>query len=139
MIDMLERVRLRPKKFHSLSLRTKKLLANAPLLLFLFMLFICCFYASTVLCFPFSGFLSFGENSDLFKACSRSTLTIKYQQLHLPLLSDLFTVVDCPLSTPTNRIYGIIKKDGLKPQSTLLHQTLAATRPSSRITSALAS
>jgi hypothetical protein len=64
--------------------------------------------------------------------------TLKYQQLHLPPLSGLFTVMDRLLRTPTGRIYGVYKIDGFKPRSTLLQQTLAKTHPSSSITGALA-
>ena len=81
--------------------------------------------------FFFAGFLSFGENSDLSRACSRSYLTLKNHQLHL----SLFTVADHPFSTLAGRIYGGFKKDGFKPRSTLLHQSSAAMHPSSSITS----
>jgi len=79
--------------------------------------------------FLFAGFLSFGKNSDLSRACSRS-LTLKNNQLHL----SPFTVVDRPLSPPAGRIYGGFKKDGFKPRSILLHQPSAATHPSSSTT-----
>jgi hypothetical protein len=115
--------------------RTKKLLANARgkgdsfpssssfrfLLCFLF-------YA-----FLFAGFLSSGENSNLSRACSRSTWTPKYQQLHPPLSSCIFTIMDRPLSSTTGRIYGVIKIDDLKPRSTLFHQFSVETCPFSSI------
>ena len=85
--------------------------------------------------FLFAGFLSSRENSDLSRSCPRSILTFKYQQLHLPLFSGLFILADCPLSTPTGWIYGVFKKDGFKPRSTILHQISAVTRLSSSFTS----
>jgi hypothetical protein len=59
--------------------------------------------------------------------------TLKKQQLHHTPFSDHFTVMDRLLRSPTGRFYGVLKIEVFKGRSTPLHQTPAATRPSSSI------
>ena len=71
---------------------------------------------------------------DLFLVFDGLSLTLKKQQLHRPLLSGHFTIMDRHHRSPTGWFFGVLKIDVFKARSTPPHQPLTAMRPSSSIT-----